>query len=295
MSAFYNRILYVLEATDQLEDAIKALQWLCLSDHPFRVTEMVEILAIDIGDNATFNPEERLPDPMDIMVVCSSLISFHPTADNQDENAVVFGGSGRNADRIQVQLAHFSGTEQWWQHLRASEGVLDDALLSLILRILTEQDACLLPWLQVFDIDVSWSGLQFGLKAEDLARPPHYAARIGVPAVVDKTKGPNTDANAQGGFCGNALCMAPSGGHETIVEILVYAKADVNAQGGHYGNALCTASSQGHKKILQIVIDTKADVNAQGGKYGNALCAASFNGHDSIVQMLLNAGADLRV
>ncbi len=137
--------------------------------------------------------------------------------------------------------------------------MLDDALLSLILRILTEEDACLLPWLQVFNIDVSWSGLQFGLKAEDLARPLHYAARIGVPAVVDETKGPNTDVNAQGAFCGNALCTAPSGGHETIVEILIDAKADVNAQGGHYGNALC---------------------------------AASFNGHDSIVQMLLNAGAD---
>ncbi|KAK5289444.1 hypothetical protein LTR99_011252 [Exophiala xenobiotica] len=84
-------------------------------------------------------------------------------------------------------------------------------------------------------------------------------ARIGVPAVVEKIKGPNVD---------------------------------VNAKGGHYGNALQAASFWSHEKIVQILIDAKADVNAQGGHYGNALCAASFNGHDSIVQKLLNAGAD---
>ena len=38
---------------------------------------MVEILAIKTGDACKFDPDERLPDPEDIMVICSSLISYN--------------------------------------------------------------------------------------------------------------------------------------------------------------------------------------------------------------------------
>ncbi len=81
----YNRILQDLESADQLPNAIKALQWLCFSEDPLRLAEVVDILAIENGDEGGFDPEERLPDPRDVMVVCSSLISFNSTEDWEDE------------------------------------------------------------------------------------------------------------------------------------------------------------------------------------------------------------------
>ncbi|KAF6808110.1 Ankyrin repeat domain-containing protein 50-like protein 3, partial [Colletotrichum plurivorum] len=121
------------------------------------------------------------------------------------------------------------------------------------------------------------------------------------------------DVNAQGGYYGNALQAASSGGHGNIVQMLLERGADVNAQGGYYDNALQAASSGGHgnivqmlldkgadvnaqgghDNIVQMLLDKGADVNAQGGDYGNALHVATSGGHDNIVQMLLDKGADV--
>ena len=47
---------------------------------------MVEILAIENGDDGGFFPEERLRHPTDIMVVCSSLISCSAVSDDNDDD-----------------------------------------------------------------------------------------------------------------------------------------------------------------------------------------------------------------
>ncbi len=78
---------------------------------------MVEILAIENGDAGGFFPEERLPHPTDIMVVCSSLISCSPVNDDNDDYVDEDDHSGSGLDgigegrNIQVQLAHFSVKE----------------------------------------------------------------------------------------------------------------------------------------------------------------------------------------
>jgi hypothetical protein len=43
--------------------------------------------------------------------------------------------------------------------------------------------------------------------------------------------------------------------------------ADVNAQGGFYGNALQAASSGGHERIIELLVRKDADSKAQGGVY----------------------------
>jgi hypothetical protein len=351
----YNRTLRDLESAEQLQNAIKALQWLCFSNHPFRLPEMVEILAIETGDQRGFDPEERLPDPMDVMVVCSSLISFNPIDSHEyseeyrdKDNAVSFDGGSKDVDRIQVQLAHFSvkefllsdrcafrldfrpqichsiiaesclhyllhlcqegpmtkeliahyplslcAAQQWWQHLQTISGMIDDTLLDLTSRLLTEEDACLLSWVQLYDMDKPWWGLDPSVDAKSLARPLYYAAQIGVPAVVGKILGRNIDVNAQGGHFGNALQAASDGGHEAVVKMLLDAGADVNAQGGDFGNALQMASVRGHEAVVKMLLDAGADVNAQGGIFGSALQMASAGGRETVVKMLLDAGADV--
>lgn len=71
----YNRILQGIESARQRQDAIKALRWLYFSDIPLYLSEIIEVLAIENRESGGFCPDERLPDPADIMVICSSLIS----------------------------------------------------------------------------------------------------------------------------------------------------------------------------------------------------------------------------
>lgn len=71
----YARIIRNIESSGHLQDAITALQWLCFSKRPLNLPEIVEVFAIKNGNGGGCFKEERLADPEDIMVVCSSLIT----------------------------------------------------------------------------------------------------------------------------------------------------------------------------------------------------------------------------
>ncbi|KIX03048.1 uncharacterized protein Z518_06598 [Rhinocladiella mackenziei CBS 650.93] len=331
----YNRVLQGLKSTGQLQDTIKALRWLCFSDRPLKLVEVVEILAIENGDEGGFFPEERLPDSKDVMVIFSSLISLNTIDEESNE--------------IQIQLAHFSvkefllsdrctlrsdfrptichsviaegclhyllhlfqtgplteeaikeyplalyAAEQWWHHTQSIDGALDNILLDLAVSLLTNKETSLLSWVQIYNIDESWRGLQLRLKMDDLAQPLYYAAYLGVPDIVKRIMNGTVYVNAQGGEYGNALQAASVRGHERrVVKMLLDARADINAQGGEYGNALQAASYRGDERVVKMLLDAEADVNARGGEYGNALQAASFGGHERVVKMLLDAKADV--
>jgi hypothetical protein len=45
----------------------------------------------------------------------------------------------------------------------------------------------------------------------------------------------------------------------------------VNAQDGRYSNALQAVSSGGHETIVQILLDKSAEVNTKSGAYNDAL------------------------
>ena len=91
------------------------------------------------------------------------------------------------------------------------------------------------------------------------------------------------------------LYMLSLRGYGSLVKsILAGDGTDVNAQGGYYGNALQAASSGGRQQIVKLLLKAGADVNAQGGVYGNALQAASSGGGQQIVELLLKAGAGVK-
>ena len=247
---------------------------------------MVEILAIETGDQGGFDPEERLPDPMDVMVVCSTLIVFNPI---DRDDTVSLDESAEGANQIQVQLAHFSvkefllsnrcsfsqsfrsqvchsiivesclryllhlcqegpltkelvrqyplslyAAEQWWQHLQTISAIINETLLELTLWFLTEEDASILLWVQLYDVDNPYRALNPSVQAHDVAQPLYYATYIGVPIVVEKILGRKINVNAQGGYYGTALQAASVRGHGAVVKMLLEAGADVKAQGGEY-------------------------------------------------------------
>ncbi|KDR83296.1 hypothetical protein GALMADRAFT_58158, partial [Galerina marginata CBS 339.88] len=60
------------------------------------------------------------------------------------------------------------------------------------------------------------------------------------------------------------LYYASLAGFHHVLEHLVL-DADVDAQGGIYGNALQAASSGGHETIVRLLLENGADVNVWGG------------------------------
>lgn len=65
----YARILLSIHE-DHRQDEFRILQWLMYSARPLSIEEMVEVIAIDT-ELLQFDPENRLPDPMDLLTICS--------------------------------------------------------------------------------------------------------------------------------------------------------------------------------------------------------------------------------
>lgn len=105
----YDRILQGIKSAEQLQDAIKALRWLCFSDVPLYLSEIIEVLAIENGESGGFCPDERLPDSADIMVICSSLISCSGIDEESHETRI--WSDNDEARGIRIRLAHFSVKE----------------------------------------------------------------------------------------------------------------------------------------------------------------------------------------
>ncbi|KAF1953953.1 hypothetical protein CC80DRAFT_418509, partial [Byssothecium circinans] len=77
----YDRILSVIsEANSQY--AVPILWWLTFLAQPLLADEVTEIVAIDLEDKARFNLEEVLEDLLDILNICSSLVTM--TIDKKD-------------------------------------------------------------------------------------------------------------------------------------------------------------------------------------------------------------------
>ena len=95
----YDRILDSIDEDNQ-QDALKILQWLTYSARPLRLEEIVEVIAIDVKESPRFDPAKRYPEPRDIWMICSSLISLQAEVleDTDIRNTV-------------IQLAHFSVKE----------------------------------------------------------------------------------------------------------------------------------------------------------------------------------------
>src|SRR5205814_1396352 len=58
------------------QDAFKVLQWLMFSIRAVRIEELAEVVAIDLERNLRFDPERRLRNPEDLLVIFSSLVTL---------------------------------------------------------------------------------------------------------------------------------------------------------------------------------------------------------------------------
>ncbi|KAH6667724.1 hypothetical protein B0J14DRAFT_170784 [Halenospora varia] len=97
----YTRILCSIDE-EYRQDAFTILQWLVYSARPLRIEEVAEVVAVDI-DHLRFDAENRLPEPRDILTICSSLVTTAAITAK--------GNNGVSCETEELRLAHFSVKE----------------------------------------------------------------------------------------------------------------------------------------------------------------------------------------
>lgn len=319
----YERILRSIDE-DNAQYALRILTWLVYSQKPLRLDELAEVVAIDV-ENYDFNTEEVLPDPSDVIAICSSLVAI---------------GEDTGYEKSYVKLAHYSVKEylvseriknvlpiyhlpEKSSHVKIGKGCLI-YLLRFYDQNLSFKDLCaqfpLAQYSAFYWIDhlryaernteemnplfrrlLSSSDYVFRYRwlfyyrhgfANRLPRPLYLAAFFGLEELVRVFLAEHVvDVNEKNKF-GTALHAASVGSYVGIVNELIQAGADINVRDKYKNTALQKASYQGSTKIVELLLSRGADPNLQGGKYGSALYAASFWGHQEIVKLLLSASAD---
>jgi ankyrin repeat protein len=303
----YDRILTAI-SEEYSDYAIRILQWLTFSARPLSVEEVAEVVAIDVARNPAFDRDEVLEDPLEVLDICSSLITI--TMNEAD-------GRSRPAQRI-VALAHYSvqeylvsdrirqgsAKEYSMQETECHNAIAKGSLKYLMqLQQLLEREtlqACALArysaefWSshlrKTGDEGEQASQLAMGLMAKE---EPAYLNWIRLHDPDRAWEGPSLEKSLNS--VPMPLYYAAILGFSIITGLLLDKGAEVNAHGGRYGNALQAASEGGHEQVVKALLDAGAEVNAQGGDYGNALQAASEGGHEQVVRTLLNAGAEINV
>ncbi|KIW99546.1 uncharacterized protein Z518_11285 [Rhinocladiella mackenziei CBS 650.93] len=310
----YDRILQTLEPTPHFQDAVKALRWLCFSERPLQLAEMAEVLAIENGNEGGFFPEERLPDPRDVMVICSSLITLNSIENEEDKNHAQDSGV-ENRCHIRIQLAHFSVKEFLLSdrcgfgldfrpqicHLMIAEGCLHYLLHLSQNKPLAEEVIKEYP-LASYAAKHWWQHVQnIGGMLNDtlldlvlcLLTDEDTTLHSWIQLYEIDRPWRGSQLCLRSNEIAQPLYYAAYIGVPEIVERIIKRNVDVNAQGGEYGNALQAASAGGHDNVVKMLVEAGADVNVQGGSYGNALHAASEGGYETVVKTLIDAGADV--
>ncbi|KAK1984922.1 LOW QUALITY PROTEIN: pfs domain-containing protein [Colletotrichum cereale] len=284
----YSRVLSTIPPQFE-QNAKRLLQFLTFSERPLRIEEAVDVITVVTTNKPRFNTKNRMPQPEEISIYCSSLVAVVTRASKNGENEVK-----------ELQLAHFS-VKEYLISDRLEQNI-SGAFKELLARA-SIAEVCLS---YLLDLDHCLSLPEIG-QSYPLAQ---YAARYWMSHAIQAKTGGVLQLIRE--FCLNkessktcyrlynidmewgeereslqkeetpVLYYISQGGIVYAVKELLRNGADIHAQGGRFA-----ASYRGHNEIL---LNKGADIQAQGGHFSNALQAASCG----VVQMLLGEGADIQ-
>ncbi|KAF3934040.1 hypothetical protein ABW19_dt0202748 [Dactylella cylindrospora] len=100
----YDRILKAIDVDPNKEIVVRIFQLLTFAVRPLTVGEVAEALAVDLSDSGEFNPDLRIPNPLQTLSGSSSLIVVGDEAENLKRHPDLYNS-------VEIQLAHFSVKE----------------------------------------------------------------------------------------------------------------------------------------------------------------------------------------
>lgn len=286
------------------EDARRLLTLLCCAKGPLTVKELIDGIAVEIGDSARLNIDGRLDNEEDIQQICPGLVETYSDRYNMEvyvriahfsvqeylesdriyqHGAAPFGVRREkgHAEVAWICLTYIRAlvsepsfeeypfalyaAKNWFRHYRDADQD-SSRVTDEVIQFLRNSGGELKCWLRIWNIEKAARLILSlpGFKPTDTPSTPIYYASLLGLAAVV-----------------SKLCLQPD-----IV-------STINMSGGRYGNALQAAAGHGYEKVVQLLLDNGADVNAQGGHYGSALLAAADRGHEETVRTLLERGGDI--
>lgn len=321
----YERILCSIEEESR-GIAFTALQFLTFSARPVTLVELAEIVAIN-PRTSIFIEIDRLFDPSDILLVCSSLVScynsrrwtllaHYSVREYLVSDRICRGPSSHFA--LEEGQGHFDIAERCLTYLlsfdkspdhsleyeNAKCDLLDYAVLEWFthVRLIPEKHYQDIEPIVYNLLDTKCRAFQHWLglyRREDkrfgLGTTLHYAAELGLSRTVQRLLQAGVDINVIGGMHGSALAAAAFQGYEDVVLILLDHGVDVNLRGGHFDTALQSACVNRREIIFHHLLEKGADIDVSGGYYGCALQAAAARGWPEAAMELIERGADVNI
>jgi len=291
----YARILHSIHE-DYREDARRILRWLAYATEPLSLEAIAEVLAIT-GDE--FDPQDRLPDPTDILTICSSLITLNcPNI-----------GNDQVSKPSTVQLAHFS----------VKEYLISDRVLNMPgcdFEIAAEGQQhlardCIAYIVAFRKLEDPGKFIGIGCRVEDkYPLFPHASQNwykycrgdiLGTCAEKITKTFLTRDLLAYEvlfvfkslySFVFNPLEFACDVGSAGLVKLLISEGADVNYRRGHP-----LRFARDNDIIIKLLLDAGAEVDLVSGKEGGetALQRAVIRGCLSTMELLIERGADINL
>jgi ankyrin repeat protein len=311
----YARILESIPRNNK-KDATTILGLLTWSERSLRLEEIADAVAVRPHVRPSFNPDNRMPEPRDLLRICSSLVVLVQRTHRRVAEFI-------SADRCKIYDEMVEVTELQLAHFSVKEYLISDRITpsfaDRLVGYTTRASIATMCLAYLSDLDHSLSldelRAQFAFSQYCAMYWTDHAKAAGgaddeLQARIMELMIGEGDSYAT---CYNlydpdqpwinkqmerthkpaSLYYTSLTGLIAGVEALVDRGADINAQGGRYGNVLQAASAGGHDKIIQLLLDREADVDAQNELFGTALQVASAGGYQEIVQMLLARGADI--
>lgn len=309
------------------DDAIRLLQFMCFSERPLTVEEAIDAIAVNLADEAYFDPSERMPIPREIARLCSSLVSLNPTGKIQLAHFSVreYLVSERVEPSFRTQLAeiearasitrvclaymnHFGtfytaqeicasfplasyAAVTWMKHARYAESL--PHILQTIKDFILVQLQAYRHWLTLIEPDEPWWDVPPHPRFRRTRTKLYYAARAGLPQTVRLLLDNGANIDEEGGMNGTALQVACISGHENVVKVLLERGADVNTEGGLHSDALTAACFRGHENIVKMLLEAGAHFDPADPL--TALHVARWEHQDGVVQLLLDHMEDTSI
>lgn len=308
---------------------------LCCARRPLVVNELLEGMAVELGESPRFNPKRKLMDMDAIHEICPGFIEFY---------------RNDGAEETCVRIAHFSVqeylesdricTRQDVAFYGAKKRLAHADMVCICLTILLEPDllqderkiedspiktptpkvamanyaACYWPThyhdCQKNTLVVNqasrlladrnpqvkaWVALHDVNRLTSTPSPLYYASLLGLDAAVRNILASYPDSINMDGKRFYHQFTLRGRYHSRQVQKREQDCPDIDDRGGYYRTALLAASVRGHVHIVQQLLAKGADIYTNDDLYGSAFHAASHHGHRSTLEHLLDKSTEARL
>ncbi|KAK3299419.1 ankyrin repeat-containing domain protein [Chaetomium fimeti] len=298
----YERMLHNIEE-ESVDDAKRILTLLCIAKRPLQVEELIDGIAVELGDDAKFNEDSRLMNQDDIRHICPGFIEVDFNKEDKE---------------VTVRIAHYSV-----QEYLESDRILTSGTASFSVRrreANTEvASICLVylmdPELSEACINQTWGfgfAAMYPLATYAAANwAEHYREGDGLDPALHRLaldlfhddegtlvswaniyKWTGYKRDGLGDRILSPLYLAARLGLDPIVRVLADEFGPTPPRKHYFESALIAAATSGHASTVALLLDHGASINHLGFE-GTALHLAARHGHLAVAQTLLSRGADL--